>query len=1286
MLQKLLLFFSILFLFSLSANAQREDAEFVRLGEKEGIYQSIIYALVQDNTGNIWAATEEGVLRFNSQKSYIYNNHRGLPADLRNRVTSITELKNGELIIGTEETVLQYDSDRDEFISILPEQENSPELVRSVVEGENGNVWIGGFNGLWSYSENGQLKQYLSKQKVLSLLSDEEVLLVGTNKGLIIFDPSSGQKIPQKLSDFNYTVRDVFAFGGGYLVGTEKNGLFSLSADFSNIKKVNIKGFSSEKFTVSKILPDEKGNIYLATDGAGLLYIDTNFNLLNAYTNDVNDPTSISGNGIYDLIIGKENILWVATYGNGLNKLKLDDNPFAKITHRINDPNSIAENFVRAVIEDSEGNMWFGRKEGLSVQLASSGDWKHFTLPVNGSPVPVLSFAEDDEYMWVGTYGRGAFKLKKSDFSYKQYSPNGDVRIPLAHVYALSKDKEGNIWLGGIREDLQKITTTGEVESFPLSQIRSIIPSSRGGIWVGGKKGVYHILDDEIETVKGVESGENGWTYTTVTALGEQKNGHPAVATNGGGLLLYNEEKQKYESFNLTNGLPSDVVQGLLFDRERNDMWLSTVRGLVQIKESSGAREIKVFDRNDGLASTEFNFGSFAKLSDGRLVFGGTEGVTIFHPKDIKAQREVPRIVLEDFKVLNDEKAEINLNSKKKIQLSYQQNALNISYAGILHSGADKVLYSWKMEGLNEVWTEPENGTSVNFTNLSPGDYVFKVRAANRDGVYSSPISLPFEVKAPWYATPLAYFIYFLLVAGLISGLIYVSNIMIKKKNADEQISFFNNITHELKTPLTILLSDLENSSEKGESANSDRKVKSTVKRLNTLFDQLLNFNKVTSGHYQAGEVKAIELSDYLKRLIGNFQPLLDKKNIEVKIENSWQEDYFYYDKTALDKICYNLISNAVKYSKQDGEITVEIHPKNQNELQLTVADKGIGIPEDQQKSILKRFYRGRNAINSQLPGTGLGLMIVKNLTERDKGSINFESIEGEGTTFTLLLHNKPEAFQAKPEEVIAVKKGQEKEKTVEFSDAKILIVEDNNELRKSLAERLGVHFQVFEAANGREGLEKAGELFPDLILTDMIMPEMDGMEMCRALKDNINMNHIPVFMMTVLNSTQNKIESVEEGIAAYMEKPLNFPFLLAKITATLARQRKLRERYLRQTEVKTAAKFRNERDAEFIDDLEKFVLEKVREESLSVHDLCRQVGMSRTALYMKLKNMVDLSPQNFIIHTRLKYARQLLTKGDSNVKEVAYEVGFSNPKYFSTSFKKLFGMSPTTFLKSLKD
>ena len=348
-----------------------------------------------------------------------------------------------------------------------------------------------------------------------------------------------------------------------------------------------------------------------------------------------------------------------------------------------------------------------------------------------------------------------------------------------------------------------------------------------------------------------------------------------------------------------------------------------------------------------------------------------------------------------------------------------------------------------------------------------------------------------------------------------------------------------------------------------------------------------------------------------------------------------------------------------------------------------------MGIPTDQQKNILEHYYRARNVVNSQQPGTGLGLMLVKNIVNKTDGEITFRSKENEGTEFFVKLKNRKSLYK----EAAIVEKSEEKAVQLdnmgvltEFSDSKILLVEDNDELRKELERILGNYFQVFEAKNGKHGLEKAAIVFPDLILTDLIMPEMDGLAMSKAIKADINLNHIPIFMLTVLQNRNQKIESLEAGISEYLEKPIDINLLIAKIVNALKWQKKLQKKYQQDSELKTAVKFRNENDEKFIREIEAFILERINDENFSVHDVCEKFNMSRTSLYMKLKNLIDLSPQDLIINTRLKFSKNLLIKTNKNIKEIAYESGFSNPKYFSTSFKKFFDVSPSQFRAKLKN
>ncbi len=1296
-------FFILVFCLTISWTTSGQFQEkFERITSESGDFQSIVYCIDQDSLGNIWAGTEEGVVRFNSRETFLYNKYKGLPDNFSNRISTIFIDSKHRIWIGSSNGLALYNPLKDKFDLIPVDPELKPNLIEVIAEDGVNNIWIGAFNGLWKYSPDEAESFPLQVVKSLTIRDiyfNKNDLLVGSSEGLQLLDFENEMLNPITFNEAppGFEVRCIYKSGLEYLIGTQNNGLFKCDAQFQKLTKITIPSFEQRNFPIHKIIPDRNGKIYVATDGGGLIYLDRDYSFLKSLVNDVNNPNSISSNGVYDMILGEENIFWIATYGGGLNILDISKSYFQNINHVPNDENSIIHSFTRSILQAKNGEIWFGTKEGISIWNRNKNQWKNIAALKENSTTSdiVMALAEDGNYVWAATYGNGVFKINKSNLTTQQFSstPGAQQTIGLSKIYTILIDSKKNCWLGGIDGALHQITSEGLVNTFPIQQVRQIIETQNGNILAVGRNGVQKIRNGTIEDFEDLKSGQNGLEYNTISCIYEDKNQNLTVGTNGAGLIFYNPQSKKIKTLNRSNGLPSDLVQGVLYD-EFGNLWASTSRGLASISLSPNDTTFKVFDKTDGLVSTEFNYGSYVKLSDQTLMFGGIDGLVYFDPGEIKNQDYLPRIIFEELDLFN-KKEESNathlltdINSIDEVTLKYFENSFSLKFIGILHSTPEKVKYSWNMDGVNEGWSTPNTENRITFSNLSPGDYTFGVKAANRDGVWGAERQLQIKITPPWWASNIAYLIYGLLAIGAIIGVVYLTGVFVNKRNAEEQIAFFSNITHELKTPLTILLSTLDAAPKESNNQDSNKKIRSTVSRLNTLFDQLLNFNKVTSGNFQKSQIEKIHLGNHIDQVVNGFKPLMDKKNISFELSNKWKQEVFYYDQEVFNKVLFNLVSNAIKYSKEDGSIKISLLEGRSDDLKLSIEDTGIGIPKDQQKLILKRYYRGRNAINSQTPGTGLGLMIVKNLVEQDNGSINFESVENQGTTFTIILKNQSKLYQQSAVLEKQIKDDvlvHESSRISDFSDAKILVVEDNDELRQLMVSKLGTYFQVYEADNGKNGLEKVAEVFPDLIITDFIMPEMDGMEMCRALQKDINLNHIPVFMMTVLNNTQTKIESIESGIAAYMEKPIDFNFLLAKMTSTLDRQKMLRERFLHQTEIENAEKFRNKRDADFINNLEKFVLQKIKEEGLSVHDLCREVGMSRTALYMKLKNMVDLSPQNFIIHTRLKYARKLLTEGDINVKEVAYEAGFSNPKYFSTSFKKLFGESPTSYMKSLE-
>ncbi|TXG36079.1 two-component regulator propeller domain-containing protein [Seonamhaeicola maritimus] len=1293
--------FFIILLFPPFAYSQSQ-IEFEKLVGENVATQSITYAIKQDSIGNIWIGSEEGVLKHNSKFYQIYNTYNGLPESVSNRVTEVFIDSKQRIWIGLEKGVCLYNEALDRFELVGDKAEINPTLVEAIFEDSEGNIWIGGFNGLWKYNVDNPdrtLSRLVTNQSIQAINIFEGNLILGAKKGLFVYDMSIDKLRKVKLPQNKRNISSINFFDDFALIGTKTGDIFRTSYKFKNLQLVSFERALS--IPINDIVLDKEGHYYIATDGDGLYYAQNDFSIINHFKEDSNNQKSISSNGIYDLELGKENILWVATYGGGVNYFDSNHLPFQKIQHEINESNSLAVNFTRAIAKDKNGNLWFGTKSGISICDKHYTKWKHFenlSKNKNGTKDIVLALEQDDDFIWAGTYNNGLFKIDINSLKITHYNEVYPEKNILQKVYAIHKDSKENLWVGGIQSDLKVIRPNNKVDSYPIRDVKSISESKSGDIFITGRRGFYRIDDatKAFELVENLKPNKTTLAYSTLNAVFETSEGNLILATNGEGLIFYNAETNKISKLRVSSGIPSDIVQSVLGEND-NNIWISTTKGLANIKLSKKDTVINVFDKRDGLASTEYNYGSYAKLNNNLFAFGGPDGVTVFNPNQIKGHDDKPIIAFNEFKLFNkaiepgEQPLEKHINETKDIVLKSNENSVEIRYTGVLHSSASKIKYTWKLDGYNEEWSTPSYTSFVTFTNLKSGDYIFRVKASNKYGDFGDERKIKISVLAPWWATKKAYALYFLATLIMIYLIIHFTSAIIKKKHADEQIDFLNNITHEIKTPLTILLSSLDGITEDKEAnPDSKKRIKTTVKRINSLFEQMLNFHKVTSQDDVVQHISEIELGSHFQKKINNFEPLTKERNIEIVFNNNWNNSLFHFDVDLLDKIILNLFSNAIKYSQENGSIVIDLKKTKNGDLRVDFKDDGLGIPKDQQKFILKRYYRARNAINSQRPGTGLGLIMVKKLIERTGGDIHFVSEENKGTTFTIILKDKKTEYRQHliSKNMLISQQANETDNQLEleeFSDSKILVVEDNNELRAILVNTLGVYFQVYEAENGVEGLEIAHQIFPDIILTDLIMPEMDGMQMARALKEDINLNHIPVFMLTVLQSSKQKLDSIESGISEYLEKPVNIKLLLAKIANTLKWQQKLRKIYIHENELDSASLYRNKHDKTFIEDLENTILNNLDNNSFSVHDLSKSVGMSRTSLYMKLKTLVDLSPQDFIIHAKLKHAKNLLIKGEFSIKEIAYSSGFSNPKYFSTSFKKFYGMTPSGFLESLQ-
>lgn len=1283
------LVYQFIFTVIFCANILAQNIFFERLNLEKGEIQSVVYSICYDKYGNAWFATEEGLARYNSKDVYLYNTNKGVPAILGNRIYSVYNDRLNHLWIGSETGIGVYNPKKDVF------DEASIGKVKifqtnQIIEDQNNQLWLVANNGIWrgkTNVENPRFTHYLHGLRIYSICYDDDIVFLATNRGVFSLNSLEKDISLNRLKLVNPVKNaSILKFINNQLIiGTNSGELIVYSPFLKQFKNIN---FSPKQTGLTIRDIEYKDQMYyLAIDGEGLFLLDNQFSFLKQFSNDVDYPNSISSNGLYDIYFGRDGVDWYATYAGGVNYSIPSKQQFKTLKHEINIENSISNNITRTILE--VGNtIWFGTKKGISIYNTKTKNWEHITsFPNSGnkSEVEILSLARDKNYIWAGSYYHGLFRISTDSKKIESFSnlyPN--QKLEPNKIFKVFIDNSGNIWVGGIDSNLSMIMK-GKIVKFPISNVKDITQDFSGNIFTAGNGGVYEINPNKLQfkKIKNLDSSKEGILYNNINVIITESS-KIILGTNGAGIIFYDKITHHFEKFNSKKGLPSDIVQGII-SYGNNNYWISTTKGLCQLNLRDTKNKLKIYTKSDGLSSTEYNYGAYTKLFNGDLLFGGIDGVTWFNPYQLKDRKVFSNIYFEELYIDNEPVSSGDilanrLNETEKISLNYNQNSIAIKFVGILQGFSNKVKYTYKLDGFDKDWSIPGTRATANYTNLNPGEYTFRVRATDELGNFGSEKNIVINISRPWYASILAMFIYVILLGFAINALIKVVKILEVKKNKEEQVQFFNNITHEIKTPLAILLSTIENTEN-----DKNTRIKSSIERINSLINQMLNFQRFSTVENAQLQVSKINLNNFIKSMINDFKPLLENKKLLVQFENNYREDYFYFDEEFLNKILFNLLSNAIKYSFENNKILLIFDPSENNQLSIKIKDYGIGIPKEAQKNILSKFFRAKNAMNNQFSGTGLGLMIVNNIVELAKGKISFESEENYGTTFKVILPSYENQYSETNIIENATSEVDIPKDLDKFCDKKILLVEDNDDLREHLLKNLENYFLVYEAKNGKEGLEMSQNIYPDLIITDYMMPEMDGYQMAEKILENINLNHIPIFMLTALQNTKHKTESTNLGITEYIEKPVSISFLVSKIANVFSWQLKLRDRYQLLDNAETAEKHKNQKENEFLERLEKIVLEKIQDENFSLHDLCNAIGMSRTSLYMKLKNLIDLSPQDFIIHTKLKHAKKLLIEGELNIKEVAYASGFSNPKYFSTSFKKIFGASPSDFIKKIR-
>jgi len=1147
-------------------------------------------------------------------------------------------------------------------------------------------LWLAAENGVFklnidSDTEDFNISRFLSENTIASdiVLFNNNIVFAGTN-GILTINKSSGKFSKLDMGYYqNLDISSALALNDHIIFGTRENGMFKIDANLKNIQKIYSLPYVLSKAEITD-LEEFNEEIIISTNGSGIFRLDKNLN-----------PISIANDGypenIYRVHLNDQNLLWMVAK-EGLYLQNFSGFAIEKLK---NDPaiySSLADEFVTASQTDSKGNVWFGTGKGLSIWNPKTNRWRHIKnlnySRVMNKPDDIINIAATGDHIWVATANDGVYKINANTLLRAHYSVDAlyKTKVQLANVVFV--DAKNKVWIGGEDGYLSVINPNNEINTYPINGVKAIAELGPKKLIVATKSRVYSLnpYTGRITDLDALTANE-ALLFYSINDLQITREGLGLFATEGAGLLTYNFETEEVNVLDNSSGLPSNNITGIAGDLNEG-LWLSSDKGLAFYNHED--KSVRVFSELDGLTSNELTSG-ITILEDGKLVIGSSNGINVFKPKTMLAQQEFkPRLELRNMTLPSEKDADkrnIQLAGVKMVDLD-ESNGFKIEFDGISHLAPESILYSWKMEGLEEEWSKPSPVNEASYSNLSPGNYTFRVRAKIGDTAWSNPEEMVLSVKPVGGAISSIYLFMGISVLAMIAIFVFV--FIKRSKNADElaKTELRDQLQKEFKKPVEIAVKSLSKISASAEEGNTED-LQRYAARFDELFNQILNFNYQESVY----EISKVNLQTHLPKVILDIEPVYSAKELEVIMNDQWGDSVFYYNMEMLDKIFFSLISGSAGYSFQQGKIIVNLIQTNVGDLKLQITDNGRGIPEHDIKVL-----EGKKSLDARIKfrdKSGLRYILkAQDFIIKAGGSFSYETEKNEGSTFTAILKNKKEYYRKVPERAAAIFKA-EKTKAIQktefpseitsLSECKILIVESDPEIRNFLVNSIGKYCQVYQAPNAEEAIEKAGMIFPDIIISATVLPDMNAFQLSKMLKRNIGLNHISIFL--VADEDMKLDEEQMAGVVEVVRKPIDVNRMLSKVTKVLTRQRDLRNSYVKSHIDEVEAVFGNESDEKFIANLSDIVVQNIRNEKFSVHELSAALGISSNTLFMKLKSLVNLSPQDFMEFTRLKYARDLMTHTDMNTMEVAYKSGFSNPKIFYSSFQKFYGYSITDSMEN---
>ena len=1346
-LKIILLFACLCINFSISLVAQPYSVS--HLSWQKGLSNDHVVCITQDKKGFLWFATEEGLNKFDGIRfiPYYKEEDTGKQGITGNELNHLLDDPTDSILwIGTQRAGLNaYNYTENTFTSYRHDPQNPKGLITDditqIAHAQDGNLWISTYwKGIEYFNKQTQEFEHYNTSNVQGLESDHiwsvvdggnGLLYIGhVNKGFSVMsikerkaknyqhDPQKANSLPG--NEVNCIYKDN---NGNIWIGTNKGlALFNpKEEDFISFN--DSKGKLSHRIYDIKQIQDNK--LWVAMEFGGIAILDLSQHLyhtdrqnnLFTFINEGDDEYGLSNSSIRCLFKDCFNNIWAGSWGGGVNFIFQEPALFSSYRYSSwpSTENSLSNRIASSVCIDNRGNLWIGT-DGGGINLFSKGKrtaiYNTRSGHLNGNSVQA-SLCDSKGGLWFGLFYGGIVYFDSQKRTFHPIELFGNKHTD---IRSFSEDNEGNIWVGSsngiyvIDRESKKVKEHYDREN---NQVRCIKKDSEGQIWVGFFGGGLGLYNRKMDLVK-LFNVTDHFPSNTVNAILEDTQKRLWVAT-GEGLVCFPSLSQKeYIVYQRENGLANTHIHSVIEDKKGN-IWISTNKGISCIDPFR--QTCHNYDHRDNLPPGSFSTGCVAKDAEGNLYFGSINGLCYFSPETVLEERQSPLAVINNVEILgpiSDRKNKQNIcpSPQQPLLLQYDQNNFCITFNVQNYALVNRVEYAYKLKGMEDSWYTADNSNSITFRNLPPGKYCFSVKTRMRNQQWSEDItSLDIHIAPPLWLTWWAKVLYILSFSGIF---IYISYVYKKKLEAEtlyklekqnheheqnlnnERLRFYTNITHELRTPLTLILGPLEDIQKDNTLSPKDAQKISVIHqsaiRLLNLINQILEFRKTETQNRKLcvnrGNIVPLIRETGLK-----YKELNQKKNVNIRLEVEEENIPMYFDKEVILVILDNLMSNAIKYTEQ-GEITLSIGLTQQNGVshtEIRVSDTGYGINPEALPHIFDRYYQEGG--KHQASGTGIGLALVKNLVTLHEGDIHVSSTPNVGSTFcvSLLTHNSyPNALHADPAEKTATKE-EAITKHAATSDRAILeIVEDNPDICTYIANALGEHFDVRTASNGKEGMELARKCIPDIIVSDVMMPVMDGIDMCKTLKSDVRTSHIPIILLTAKDSIHDKEEGYSGGADSYLTKPFSASLLQSRIENILQSRRKLVE-HITATAGKIndksaiIAEALNKLDNEFIVKINKLIEERLSSDKIDIGYLSDKMCMSSSTLYRKMKALTGLSTNEYVRKMRMKYAEQLLLEGKYNISEIAFKVGINNLFYFRQCFKEEFGMIPSEYLKKLK-